>query len=211
MFRVGIVAAQDLQNLRVRVRFPDRDANISWWLPIVVSKTQDDKVYWIPDIGEQVVCLMDAHDEDGAVLGAIYSSVDTTPVQSPDKWHVGFKDGASLEYDRNLHLLTYIAQDGAVIKYDAARHFFDGNLPGAATITLEVGSGGSINLITGLGAEITLSNLISLTSPADIDFSTSLGATSLNTIITAINSIINLLETAVQSGTGIGGTPPDIT
>ena len=73
---------------------------ISWWLPVVFAKTQDDKAYWIPDIGEQVVCLMDLRDEAGAVLGAIYSSADVPPVNSADKFHLGFKDGARFDYDR---------------------------------------------------------------------------------------------------------------
>ena len=40
MFRVGIVKAQDAVNARVRVIFPDRDQMESWWLPVVVAKTQ---------------------------------------------------------------------------------------------------------------------------------------------------------------------------
>jgi len=103
MFRVGIVQAQDLVNAKVRVRFPDHDQMTSWWLFVTVPKTQNDKAYWMPDIGEQVLCLMDEHDEDGAVLGAVYSQVDTTPVQSADKWHLSLKDGAQFEYDRNSH------------------------------------------------------------------------------------------------------------
>jgi phage baseplate assembly protein V len=80
MFRVGLVKQQDLQGARLRVAFPDRDQMLSYWLPILFSKTQNDKSYWIPDIGEQVVCLMDEHDEAGTVLGAIYSSA--TPRRS---------------------------------------------------------------------------------------------------------------------------------
>src|ERR1700674_4306379 len=71
MFRVGLVKQQDLKGAGVRVAFPDRDQMLSYWLPILFSKTQNDKSYWIPDIGEQVVCLMDEHDEAGTGLGAI--------------------------------------------------------------------------------------------------------------------------------------------
>ena len=97
MFRVGLVEAQDANKCRVRVSFTDRDHLTSWWLPVVVPKSQTDKAYWLPDVGEQVVCMMDERDEDGAVLGAIYSDVDVTPVQSADKVHWSFKDGTSLE------------------------------------------------------------------------------------------------------------------
>lgn len=106
MFRVGLVEAQDAVNARLRVTFPERDQMTSWWLPVVVPKSQNDKAYWLPDIGEQVVCMMDERDEDGAVLGAIYSQADTTPVQNADKVHWSFKDGTSFEYDRGTHQLT---------------------------------------------------------------------------------------------------------
>jgi len=118
--RVGLVREQDAGGARVRVQFPDRDQMVSWWLPVVVAKSQNDKAYWIPDLGEQVLCLMDEYDEAGAVLGAIYSNTDAAPVNSPDKFHLAFKDGASFEYDRSTHVLLATFSDGATLKYDAA-------------------------------------------------------------------------------------------
>ena len=87
-FRVGIVQQQDAARAKVRVVFPDYDEVVSWWLPVIFAKTQNDKTYWLPDVGEQVVCLMDLRDEAGAVLGAIYSDVDLPPVNSADKFHL---------------------------------------------------------------------------------------------------------------------------
>ena len=121
-FRVGIVQAQDPAHAKVRVVFPDYDEVISWWLPVIFWKTQDDKAYWIPDIGEQVVCLMDLRDEAGAVLGAIYSAADATPVNSADKFYIGFKDGAHFDYDRALHILDLLFQDGSELTYNAETH-----------------------------------------------------------------------------------------
>lgn len=123
-FRLGIVQQQDAPNGRLRVVFAELDQMLSYWLPVVVPKTQDDKAYWMPDLGEQVVCLMDERDEAGVVLGAIYSQVDSTPVQSADKFHIGFKDGTAFEYDRSSHLLELSFEDGTVIKYDASAHVF---------------------------------------------------------------------------------------
>ena len=115
MYRVGIVKAQDAANARVRVTFPDRDQLQSWWLPVVFAKAQNDKAYWIPDVGEQVVCMMDEYDEDGAVLGAIYSSVDRPPVTNADKLHWGFKDGANFEYDRSTHSFQMGIPNGGTV------------------------------------------------------------------------------------------------
>ncbi|MZP49315.1 phage baseplate assembly protein V, partial [Escherichia coli] len=68
--------------------------------------TQDNKDYWLPDIGEQVEVLLDDNGEDGVVLGAVYSSVDTPPVTDKDKRYVRFSDEAAIEYDRKQHQLT---------------------------------------------------------------------------------------------------------
>jgi phage baseplate assembly protein V len=119
ILRIGLVATQDVARGRVRVIFPDHYQLESWWLPIVVPKAQSDKYYWMPDLGEQVVCLMDQHDEDGAVLGAIYSSVDTVPIASPDRSHIAFNDGAFLDYNRSSHSLQVSLPSGGVINISA--------------------------------------------------------------------------------------------
>lgn len=144
--RVGIVAAQDTAGCRVRVRFPDRDQLMSWWLPVVVAKTQNDKAYFLPDIGEQVVCLMDAYDEDGAVLGAVYSTVDTTPAgMTADKLNWTAKDGGAFDYDRSSHALTIslpaggqvsISANGAEIQIDSS-----GNVSISALGQIKLGTG----------------------------------------------------------------------
>ena len=144
MFRVGLVNQQDLQGARLRVVFPDRDQMLSYWLPILFPKTQNDKSYWMPDLGEQVLCLMDEHDEAGAVLGAIYSSVDTTPVQSADKYHMSFKDGASVEYDRAAHTLAVSLPNGATMNLNAN----GASIAIDASGNITVHAAGGINLIT---------------------------------------------------------------
>lgn len=157
-FRVGIVQQQDPAHAKVRVVFPDYDQVVSWWLPVIFAKTQNDKAYWIPDVGEQVVCLMDLRDEAGAVLGAIYSDADVPPVNSADKFHLAFKDGASVDYDRAAHLLDLKFQDRAEIKYDAGAHLLDLKLQdhgeikydaGAHALSVSLPSGATFNLTAG--------------------------------------------------------------
>ncbi len=154
-FRVGIVQAQDPAHAKVRVVFPDYDEMISWWLPIIFFKTQNDKAYWIPDIGEQVVCLMDLRDEAGAVLGAIYSSADVPPVNSADKFHLAFKDGAHFDYDRVAHLLDLFFQDTTEIKYDARTHLMDLKFQDQAELTYD-GSQHVLNVSLPTGAAFNL-------------------------------------------------------
>jgi phage baseplate assembly protein gpV len=163
-FRVGIVLQQDPVNAKVRVVFPDYDEMISWWLPIVFFKTQDDKTYWIPDIGEQVVCLMDLRDEAGAVLGAIYSSVDRPPANSADIFEIAFKDGARFNYNRATHIFDLLFQDTSELTYNAESHQLDlrfqdqadlhyDGLQHQLTVTLPEGAG--FNL-TANGAQIQI-------------------------------------------------------
>lgn len=142
--RIGVVRASDPATAALRVAFPDRDQLMSYWLPIVVPKTQNDKFYWIPDIGEQVVCLMDEHDEAGAVLGAIYSKVDTPPVANPDKWHITMRDGAAFEYDRAVHALAVTLPAGAAFSINTSGASIAIDPSGNVTI-----SGTSIALASG--------------------------------------------------------------
>jgi phage baseplate assembly protein gpV len=163
-FRVGIVQAQDTAHAKVRVVFPDYDEMISWWLPVIFAKTQNDKFYWIPDIGEQVVCLMDLRDEAGAVLGAIYSEADVTPVNSADKFHIAFKDGANFDYDRVAHILNLLFQDTTQLQYDALTHLLDLKFQDQAEfkydgiehiLSVSIPQGGAFNL-TANGAQIQI-------------------------------------------------------
>jgi phage baseplate assembly protein V len=147
VFRVGIVQTQDVANCRVRVTFPAHNQMLSWWLPIVTPWTQNNKAYHLPDGGEQVVCFMDEHDEDGAVLGSIFSTADATPASmTADKWHVTMKDGATFEYDRSSHALAVsipnggtmtIQANGATIRLDASGNV---NLTAAGDIKLVTNS-----------------------------------------------------------------------
>ncbi|WP_435951674.1 phage baseplate assembly protein V [Dryocola sp. BD626] len=104
--QTGIITEIDEATVRVRVNLPECDNLRSSWLPILQRNTQNNKDYWLPDVGEQVEVLLDDNGEDGVVLGAVYSSVDTAPLASLDKRYVQFSDGAAFEYDRKLHQLT---------------------------------------------------------------------------------------------------------
>lgn len=103
--KIGVVTAVDSATARCRVRFADQDNVESFWLPVLHHKTGQDKGYWLPDPGEHVCCLMDDNAEFGCILGAIYSDADQPPVNSQDKYHVRFKDGTWIEYDRASHLM----------------------------------------------------------------------------------------------------------
>ncbi|MEI7150875.1 phage baseplate assembly protein V [Pectobacterium carotovorum] len=103
--QVGTVSAVDSQNVRARVRLPECDNMRTNWLDVLQHNTQNNKDYWLPDVGEQVVVLLDENGEDGVILGAVYSSVDKPPVNNPDARGVTYADSASFYYDRKTHTL----------------------------------------------------------------------------------------------------------
>ena len=105
MLRFGIVSQIDPINVQARVSFED-DESTSFWLPVLQTKTLKDKFYAIPDIGEQVACLMDENSEDGVILGAIYSTEDISATQSEKQLSVNLEDGSYINADKENKTLT---------------------------------------------------------------------------------------------------------
>ncbi|WJY16818.1 phage baseplate assembly protein V [Pectobacteriaceae bacterium CE90] len=102
----GTVSAVDPATVRARVRLPELDNMRTGWLDVVQRNTRNNKDYWLPDVGEQVKVLLDEHGEDGVILGSVYSSVDTPPVNNPDVRGTTHADGGAFYYDRQTHTLT---------------------------------------------------------------------------------------------------------
>ena len=105
MLRFGIVSQIDPINVQARVSFED-DESTSFWLPVLQTKTLKDKFYAMPDIGEQVACLMDENSEDGVILGAIYSTEDISATQSEKQLSVNLEDGSYINADKENQTLT---------------------------------------------------------------------------------------------------------
>jgi len=117
MIRFGKVVATDPLKARVRVQIDDADNVVTFWLPVMTTKAQDDKFYHLPDIGELVVCAFYEDNWDtGVVLGAVYNDSDAVPVANKDKVHIKFKDGTTIEYDRASHKLTADVKGSIEIK-----------------------------------------------------------------------------------------------
>ena len=116
MLKFGKITEIDTEKALCRVEFEDHDGMSSYWIPVLKSKTLKDKSYWMPDEGEHVACLMDKNNEEGIILGAIYSETDTPPVNSQDKCHVKFEDGTTIEYDRKENQLNIDIKGKALIK-----------------------------------------------------------------------------------------------
>lgn len=102
----GTVSDIDERRAMARVRLPDHDNLRTAWLSVLHHNTQNNKDYWLPDIGEQVKVLLDLNGDDGVILGSVYSDVDKPLIASRDKRRIDFSDGAFTEYDRKQSAMT---------------------------------------------------------------------------------------------------------
>lgn len=98
--RIGEVSTVDPKKCTARVVFDDEDGFISNDLPVIQRNTQDVKDYWLPAVGEDVLCLfLPCGEEDGFILGSFYADEIEPPVSSETKRYIEFPDGAKFEYD----------------------------------------------------------------------------------------------------------------
>jgi phage baseplate assembly protein V len=173
--RVGTVKSIYPERGTVRVEFADIDGVITDELPLVFAKTLLDKYYFIPDIGEQVICVFLPYGiERGFVVGAIYSKKDTVPVKSQDKWHVVFNDGTFLEYDRKNHVLTGNVKGDAEL-YTTGNVLIDSqknvnvkavkNVLVDAGIQVTVNAAQNVEIIAGAECKITSTGETTITAP----------------------------------------------
>ncbi len=110
MLRFGIISQINPQTVQARVIFGD-DESTSFWLPILQTKTMKDKFYAMPDIGEQVVCLMDENSEDGVVLGSIYSTEDTPVINTEKQISLNLENNSLINIDKETNTLTVTFQN----------------------------------------------------------------------------------------------------
>lgn len=114
LFRVGTVTSIKPDLCRARVVFPDRDNMESADLQIIVRNTLKDKDYWMPDIGEQVLCFfLPIGLEQGFIIGSYYINDNPPPAVSENKQTVEFEDGTKVEYDREAHKLQIDVTEGS--------------------------------------------------------------------------------------------------
>lgn len=88
-----------------RVKFPQYDDIVSDWLPVGKPRAMNDDFNWPLEVGEQVVCLMNATNDDmgdtGVILCAINNDVDRPDSDAgAKKFRMKFSDGGALEYDK---------------------------------------------------------------------------------------------------------------
>ena len=122
MMRVGVVSAVFPERMTVKVAFDDKDDGegnplISAELPVLTWGSSKNRCYWMPDVDEQVWCLMlpNGHSA-GICLGSYFSQKMPPNASSIDKRRIDFADDTFVEYDRSTHELKIECVGDVIIK-----------------------------------------------------------------------------------------------
>ena len=105
--RIGEVSSVDPKKCTATVVFDDEDGFVSDNLPIIQRNTQNVKDYWLPAVGEDVLCIfLPCGEEDGFIVGSFYADEIEPPTSSESKRYTEYPDGTVIEYDWEAHALT---------------------------------------------------------------------------------------------------------
>ncbi len=101
LVRAGRVSVVIPERMAVKVVFEDKDRLVSDELPVLTFGSSKNKMYWLPDVGEQVCCLMlpNGHNA-GFCLGSYYSDADPPNASDQNIRRVDFGDGSYVQFDR---------------------------------------------------------------------------------------------------------------
>ena len=105
-YRRGTVIERDPPKGRVRVKFDDEDEDKSGWIHVSQTATGKNKLFRMPDLDDQVICLMDWDGEDGAVIGSIWSEADGTPTGDGSTIHMVFQGGMSIVVNQETNNIS---------------------------------------------------------------------------------------------------------
>lgn len=121
LLRVGTVSSLDEEKETARVTFQERDDLVSYDLPVVVRNTLKNKDYWMPDVGEQVLCcFLPIGMEAGFIIGGYYTNSVDKPAATVAKRVTKYEDGTTVSYDRDSHLLEVnVPASGGQVKVTA--------------------------------------------------------------------------------------------
>lgn len=101
---IGVVSTVNGANGTATVTRPDMDGKVSAALYVLQRGTHDTKEYWMPAVGDQVLCVLLPNTTGkgpsrGCIVGAIYSAKDGPVESNPDARSTVWPDGSFVKYD----------------------------------------------------------------------------------------------------------------
>jgi phage baseplate assembly protein V len=200
LLQVGVVAAADYANARLRVTL---DGQASAWLPWTTLRAGGDRTWAAPEVGEQVlVACPDGDPAQGVILGSIYQADYAAPAAAATVQRTTYADGAVLEYDRATHKLKATLPTGGAADITAP-----GNVTVTAPTVTVIGNlavTGSLTFGTvGNGGGTIYGSLQQING----SFTTDGSVTSTGDQVAGTVSQKNHLHTGVEPGAGNTGIP----
>ena len=199
LIRYGTVEAVDYDNACVRVR---SGLLLTDWIPWSPARAGSTSTWSPPSIGEQVTLTAASGVIEAAIAGgALYSTANPPPSNSPSKHVIKFPDGAVISYDHasgHAEITGIVSatldasgavsvKAGTALTLDAPATVVTGTLTVQGLLTYQAGLAG-----TGGGAGTTISGSITQTG----------GTLSSNGIVLATHT-----HSGVQPGGGSTGGP----
>lgn len=121
----GVVVDRDPKKMRVKVRFEDEDDSVSFWVDVVAKAAGGSKMFIMPEMDDEVWCLLDQKGEDGCVVGSKYNDKDGAPYQGNDD--VGYVfPGGSIHVDRASGAITITSN--ATVRITAPTIILEGDV-----------------------------------------------------------------------------------
>lgn len=154
---IGIVTRLQPANCRAKVKIevPNGDFE-SDWLGVVQrsAAAARDADYWMPSVGDRVLCLLDDRRESGFILGGFYTLEQPQPS------------------GMNKDTIYAVRRDDSYVKHNTASSEIEGVTPGNMTATVggdaDVNVGGKIVVNGATVAKVGVNTIIEITANATV-------------------------------------------
>ena len=171
LFRPGEVVETDPEKCMVRVKFPDADELVSYWLQVVQLQTYDNQHYFMPDVDEMILCFYLGYDPitgiAGFTFGSAFNEKDTPPESGQDIYYTKYKDGTRLKYDRKEHLLTANIKGDVLITVDG-NDGADGSVDATVKDFIKITADGDITVKTSKNIKVEATGNIDIKATGNI-------------------------------------------
>lgn len=114
IFRIGTVSSIHPDRHKVRVKFADKDGLVSNELPVLIRGSLKNKMQYLPDVGELVLCaFLPNGEEEGFVLGAFYSEADLPLSADKEEYVLKIPGGVCISVHRTNRTIQMIDSYGS--------------------------------------------------------------------------------------------------
>ncbi len=112
-------------NGRAAVKLPELDDWVTDFLPVIKSKSRQDKEENPLDMDEEVAVIFDDEKQQGVILGAINTDSSPLALFDRNKAYYTFSDGSHFEYDKATHKASADVKGEVELKATKTTHIGD--------------------------------------------------------------------------------------